>query len=229
MNKWEQLDTADIPRGGGELRLLKRADEFAIRITGTQGDLMNSRTHGSEDALGELACAPCAGDDSPAVLIGGLGMGFTLAAALATLPQQARVTVAELVPAVVQWNRGQLGACAGYPLNDQRAEVVIVDVGELINKNPGTYDAIILDVDNGPEGLTHPENDDLYALEGLKASRRALRPGGLLAVWSVSAAPRFTSVLKQAGFKVEEKRVRAHMSGKKGKGARHTIWLATRD
>ncbi len=228
MNKWQQLDTAEIPRNGGELRLLKRGDEFAIRITGTQGDLMNSRTHGSEDALGELACARCAEAEAPHVLIGGLGMGFTLAAALATLPQNARVTVAELVPGVVDWNRGILGACAGDPLADERVDVLVKDVGELINGSQAIYDAIVLDVDNGPEGLTHRENDDLYALDGLKAAYAALRPAGVLAVWSVSEAPRFTALLKKAGFRVREKRVRAHMSGKKGKGARHTIWLASR-
>jgi len=162
LNKWELLDTAEIPRQGGQLRLLRRADEYAIRIAGSQGDLMNSRTHGSEDALGSLACAHCRTAASAKVLIGGLGMGFTLAAALAVLPDHARVDVAELVPGVFQWNREFIGGCAGEPLNDHRVEVTVSDVGHLIDRAEDKYDAIILDVDNGPKGLTHPENDERY-------------------------------------------------------------------
>jgi len=224
MKRWELLDTANIPRDGGELRLLRRDNEFAIRISGTTGDLMNSRTHGSEDALGALACARCSNSDSAKVLIGGLGMGFTLAAALDVLPGDARVVVAELVPGVAKWNREVLGMCAGDPLSDDRVEVTISDVGDVINRASNEYDAILLDVDNGPEGLTHPGNDDLYTLLGLQSAYRALRKSGVLAVWSVSSAPRFTKLLKRAGFTVEEQRVRAH----KGKGARHVIWLASR-
>jgi spermidine synthase len=225
MNRWELLDTADIPRDGGELRLLRRGDEFSIRLSGSQGDLMNSRTHGSEDALGSLACARCRSSDSAKVLVGGLGMGFTLAAALGSLREAARVVVAELVPGVEKWNRDVLGMCAGNPLSDSRVEVTISDVGELINRAADEYDAIILDVDNGPEGLTHPENDDLYSLVGLAAAYHALRKTGVLAVWSATPAPRFAALLKKAGFKVEEHRVRAHQ----GKGSRHVIWVASRD
>lgn len=225
MNRWELLDTADIPRNGGQLRLLRRGDEFSIRIAGSQGDLMNSRTHGSEDMLGALACARFSAADSPKVLIGGLGMGFTLAAALDVLPDDARVEVAELVPGVLKWNRELLGVCAGEPLNDDRVDVIISDVGDVINRAAGDFDAILLDVDNGPEGLTHPENDDLYSLQGLEAAYHALRQSGVLAVWSATQAPRFTILLKKAGFTVKEERVRAH----KGKGSRHVIWLASRD
>lgn len=225
MNRWELLDTAAIPRNGGELRLLRRGDEFSIRISGSQGDLMNSRTHSSEDALGALACARCARSDSAKVLIGGLGMGFTLAAALEVLSEDAQVEVAELVPAVLKWNREFIGVCAGEPLTDSRVEVIISDVGDLINRASGEYDAILLDVDNGPEGLTHPENDDLYSLQGLESAYHALRKSGVLAVWSATEAPRFTTLLKKTGFKVKEQRVRAH----KGKGSRHMIWLASRD
>lgn len=224
MNRWELLDTADIPRNGGQLRLLRRGDEFSIRLAGSQGDLMNSRTHGSEDALGALACARCSTTESARVLIGGLGMGFTLAAALDVLPKNAKVEVAELVPGVLKWNREILGECANEPLVDNRVEVNISDVADLINRASGEYDAIVLDVDNGPEGLTHPENDDLYSLQGLGAAHHALRKSGVLAVWSATPAPRFTTLLKKAGFTVEEKRVRAH----KGKGSRHVIWLASR-
>ena len=224
MNRWELLDTADIPRNGGQLRLLRRSNEFSIRISGSQGDLMNSRTHGSEDALGELACAHCRTAESARVLIGGLGMGFTLAAALDSLPTDATIEVAELVPAVLKWNREILGVCAGEPLLDKRVQVTIADVADLINRASGEYDAILLDVDNGPEGLTHPENDDLYSLQGLETAYRALRKSGVLAVWSATSAPRFTALLKKAGFRVNEQRVRAH----KGKGSRHVIWLASR-
>jgi spermidine synthase len=224
VNRWELLDTADIPRNGGQLRLLSRGDEFSIRISGSQGDLMNSRTHSSEDALGALACAHCRTVASARILIGGLGMGFTLAAALDTLPKGAKIEVAELVPGVLKWNREMLGGCAGAPLLDKRVQVTIADVGDMINRASGEYDAILLDVDNGPEGLTHPENDDLYSLQGLESAYQALRKSGVLAVWSATSAPRFTALLKKAGFLVNEQRVRAH----KGKGSRHVIWLATR-
>lgn len=225
MKKWELLDTADIPRNGGQLRLLRRDDEFAIRIASVTGDLMNNRAHASEDALGALACGQCRRSSAPKVLIGGLGMGFTLAAALAVLPDNAEVVVAELVPGVVKWNQEVLGICAGYPLSDKRVTVMVTDVGEVINRATESFDAIILDVDNGPEGLTHPENDDLYSLQGLEAAYYALRRSGVLAVWSATAVPKFTGVLRKAGYAVAEHRVRAH----NGKGARHMIWLATRD
>lgn len=224
MNRWELLDTADIPRNGGQLRLLSRGTEFSIRISGSQGDLMNSRTHSSEDALGTLACAQCRTLESAKILIGGLGMGFTLAAALDALPKGAIIEVAELVPDVLKWNREILGDCAGKPLLDKRVQVTIADVGDMINRASGEYDAILLDVDNGPEGLTHPENDDLYSLQGLESAYQALRKSGVLAVWSATSAPRFTTLLKKAGFRVNEQRVRAH----KGKGSRHFIWLASR-
>jgi spermidine synthase len=224
MSRWELVDTASIPNDGGELRLFSRDDEFAIRIAGGQGDLMNSRTHGSEDALGTLACEPWHDKQAPRILIGGLGMGFTLAAALLSLPADAIVVVAELVPGVVRWNHDVLGGCAGHPLTDQRVRVENADVGELINRASGAYDAILLDVDNGPEALTHPENDHLYSFQGLQAAYNALRDSGVLAVWSASAAPRFASRLRKVGFSVDERRVRAH----RGKGSRHVIWLATR-
>ena len=224
MSRWEPVDTASIPNDGGELRLFRRDTEFAIRIAGGQGDLMNSRTHGSEDALGTLACEPWRDKRGAHILIGGLGMGFTLAAALVSLPADAQVVVAELVPGVVQWNLDLLGGCAGHPLGDKRVRIENADVGLLINRAVGAYDAILLDVDNGPEGLTHPENDHLYSVQGLVAAHNALRPSGVLAVWSASPAPRFVSRLRKVGFSVDERRVRAH----RGKGSRHVIWLATR-
>lgn len=224
MNRWEELGTTSIPNDGGQLRLLRRGDEFSIRIAGTQGDLMNSRMHSSEDALGTLPCELIANRQSPRVLIGGLGMGFTLAAVLAALPEDAKVVVAELVPGVVDWNRQTLGECAGYPLVDKRTEVVVVDVGDLIEQGREHYDAILLDVDNGPEALTHADNSRLYSVYGLSVAYNSLRSGGVLAVWSASAAPDFSKRLRNAGFSVQEKPVRAH----KGKGARHMIWLASK-
>ncbi len=223
MNRWEELEVVNIPNGGGQLRLLQRADEFAIRIVG-RGELMNSRTHGSEDALGRLACTPYAAHSTPRILIGGLGMGFTLATALESLGASARIDVAELVPGVVDWNQRYLGGCAGNPLLDERVTVTVADVANLIHKRHEYYHAILLDVDNGPEGLTHDSNDDLYSLAGLQAAHDALTEDGTLAVWSAAPAPRFVGDLRKIGFAVEQHKVRAHA----GKGARHLIWLATR-
>ena len=222
MSSWDLVDTAAIPNEGGDLKLFKRNDEFVIRISGSPGDLMSSRTHGSEDALGELACRPFEKKQKASVLIGGLGMGFTLAAALHALPSDSKVTVAELVPGVVQWNQNLVGDFAKHPLKDKRTHLQTTDVGKLIQSNNNTYDAIMLDVDNGPEGLTHAQNDNLYSVDGLRAAHRALKKSGILAVWSASPSRKFMSLLKQAGFIAEEKKVRAHQ----GKGARHIIWLA---
>ena len=224
MSRWDKVATASITNDGGTLQLFKRDEDYAIRITGGQGDLMNSRTHDSEDALGKFACEPWQKKSKAQILIGGLGMGFTLSTALQTLTDDAHVCVAELVPGVIQWNREVVGQCAGYPLNDKRVEIENRNVGDLINQASGTYDSILLDVDNGPEGLTHPENDHLYSFAGLHAAYDALRSSGVLAVWSASPAPQFKSRLRKVGFSVEEKRVRAH----RGRGSRHIIWLATR-
>ena len=223
MAKFEQIGTASIPGQGSELRLLRRNDEFSIRIAGTAGELMNTRLHGSEDALAELACQRVAERTGVRVLIGGLGMGFTLAAALAALGEDAEVVVAELVPGVVEWNRGPLGEAAGRPLDDARTQVVLGDVGEVLRSEPGGFDAIMLDVDNGPEGLTRRENDWLYSPKGLAAAQQALRPDGVLAVWSAGQDPAFSERLRRVGLLVEEITVRAH---RPGKGAKHHIWLA---
>lgn len=223
MAKFELIGTASIPGKGSELRLLQRNDEFSIRIAGTAGELMNTRLHGSEDALAELACQRVADRPGARVLVGGLGMGFTLAAALAALGEDAEVVVAELVPGVVEWNQGPLGAAAGYPLNDPRTRVSVGDVGELLRREPGGFDAIMLDVDNGPEGLTRRENDWLYSPDGLAAAQQALRPDGVLAVWSAGQDPAFTERLRRIGLLVETVTVRAQ---RPGKGARHCIWLA---
>lgn len=217
----ELIDTAPIPGNGGELRLFRQGNDFAIKIVGG-GELMNTRVHGSEDKLAELTCTKIVGRLQPRVLIGGLGMGFTLAAALRHLGDNAEVVVAELVPAVVAWNRGPLGAHAGNPLLDARTRVRECDVALVLKTERETFDAILLDVDNGPEGLTRKANDWLYSMAGLTAAFAALRSGGVLAVWSAGPDPHFTERLRQTGFMAEEIKVRAHGN----KGARHIIWLA---
>lgn len=222
MNRYKLLDTALIPDDGGELRLFEVGDEFVIKLTGTGGELMSSRAHGSEDALAEIACKKIANRPQPRVLIGGLGMGFTLASALRHLGSNAAVVVAELVGGVIAWNHGPLGAKAGNPIADPRASVRETDVALILKEEKNAYDAILLDVDNGPEGLTHTANDWLYSMDGLKTCMQALRPGGVLAVWSAGPDRDFTERLKKSGFKVEELKVHAH--GKKG--TRHTLWMA---
>jgi len=223
MTPWILLECTQVPGNGGELRLYKHGEDFSIKIVG-RGELMNSRKHGSEDALAEMTCQRLKGCANPRLLIGGLGMGFTLAAALQHVGEQGQVVVAELVPDVVSWNRGPLGECAGQPLNDPRAIVREGDVADIIKTEQLVYDAILLDVDNGPEGLTRRQNNWLYSVDGLKAAHSALRPGGVLAVWSAGPADDFLRRLRRLEFEVEQVRVRAH--GKKGTW--HTIWFARR-
>ena len=203
------------------LRLLRRGTEFSIRLG--PDELMTSRLSGSEKALATLACARVGA--SARLLVGGLGMGFTLRAALDALAPEGSVVVAELVPAVAEWVRGPLVAFSGDALADPRVDLRIGDVAAAIRAAPLAYDAILLDVDNGPDGLTRPDNDRLYDTAGLAAAHAALRPGGVLAVWSAHPDPGFTQRLRRAGFGVEEVPVRANGAGG---GARHTIWLATR-
>ncbi|MBI5612242.1 MAG: hypothetical protein HY942_04105 [Gammaproteobacteria bacterium] len=223
MIPWKLLDRTPVPGGEGELMLYQRGEELSIRIAG-RGELMNSRVHGSEDALAQLTCARLAGRERLRFLIGGLGMGFTLAAALRELGPDAAVVVAELVPAVVAWNRGPLGAPAGNPLLDTRVSVQEIDVARLLRAERNAFDAILLDVDNGPEGLTRDANDWLYGSAGLATAFAALRADGILAVWSAGGDSDFTDRLRRTGFEAEEIRVRARIS----KGARHIIWLARR-
>ena len=222
MIPWSLVDTAQVP-GGGELRLKQRGAEFSIMLG--QNELMNSRLSGSEEALATIACERIRDRKAPRILIGGLGMGFTLRAALAALGPAARIVVAELVPAVVAWARGPMAEVFADSLTDPRVSIREADVGHLIRSEASACDAILLDVDNGPEGLTRKANDALYDLKGLSAARAALRPGGVLAVWSSTQNPKFTWRLGRAGFAVEE--VRARANGSRG-GARHVIWIATR-
>ncbi len=224
MIPWSHLATSPIPGGEGTLRLLRRGAELSIRLG--QNELMNSRLSGSEVALAVRTCERLTDRARPRVLIGGLGMGFTLRAALGALGPGAAVTVAELVPAVVAWARGPMAELFGDSLSDGRVGIVEGDVGALMRANAAAYDAILLDVDNGPEGLTRAGNDALYGLRGLGVARRALRPGGLLAVWSMGPDEAFAARMRRAGFIVEEIRVRAN-AGKRG--ARHVIWIGRRD
>lgn len=217
------IDTAPIPGGDGELRLIRRGDDFWIMIGANA--LMSTRLRGSEEALATLACERIAGRPRPALLIGGLGMGFTLRATLGALPAGASVTVSELVPAIIAWARGPMAHVHGGSLDDPRVRIAESDVGDLIAAARSSYDAILLDVDNGPDALSIDTNDRLYDLDGLRRARSALRPGGVLAVWSAAPDPAFARRLGKAGFKVEEVAVRAH-AGRKG--AKHMIWLATR-
>ena len=223
MIPWSLLDNAQVPGGDGELRLMRRGTEFSIRLG--HNELMNSRLGGSEEALATIACERIRARKRPQILIGGLGMGFTLRAALAVLGPEARIIVAELVPAVLAWAQGPMVEVFGTSLTDPRVSICESDVGHLIRSGRSTFDAILLDVDNGPEGLTRKSNDALYDLEGLIAAGAALCPGGILAVWSSGPDLNFTRRLRETGFDVDEVRVRAN--GSRG-GARHIIWIATR-
>ncbi len=222
MIPWECLDRAEVPGMGDELVFYKRDEEYSIRTGGFE--LMNSRAHGSEEALSALTLKRLAEPD-PKILIGGLGMGYTLSAALKCLNKAGEVHVAELIPAVVRWNRKYLGHLADYPLSDSRVRVFESDVAGIIKKSSDIYDAVLLDVDNGPEGLTRKDNDQLYNMTGLAAAKRALKPSGILAVWSSSPNDAFTKKLEKAGFKVEVRQIHARNSRK---GGRHTIWFAFR-
>lgn len=220
MIPWVHLDTAKVP-GGDEFKLMQRGDEFWIMV-GTN-PLMTSRMSGSEEVLADVTCTPLAGRPAARILIGGLGMGFTLRRAQALLGAEARIDVAELVPGIVAWARGPLTPVFKACLDDPRVTVIQADVGSVMAGAKASYDAILLDVDNGPEGLSRPGNDRLYRAAGLATAKAALKPGGVLAVWSADPDEAFTRRLKQAGLGVEE--IRARANGKRG-GSRHLIWLA---
>ena len=222
MQPWILLDKAQVPGDVEALRLMRRGDEFAILLGAAS--LMNSRLRGSEEALARLACERIGARERPRVLIGGLGMGFTLRAALAALGPHAGVVVAELVPAVIAWAKGPMAELYGDSLADSRVEIRQGDVAGLVRATAQAWDAILLDVDNGPDGLTRKSNDRLYDLAGLAAARASLRPGGVLAVWSSGPDKSFAARLRKSGFSVEEIAARAH--GKSG--ARHVIWMATK-
>jgi spermidine synthase len=216
----ELLGTADIP-GGGELKLFRRGSDFMILLD--RNELMTSRMSGSEEALETMTCERLGDLSTARFLFGGYGMGFTLRAALRRLGPKASVTVAELVPGVLAWARGPMQHLTANCLDDPRVKIVEGDVGTLIAASKASFDAILLDVDNGPDGLTRPDNDRLYSKQGLAAAKAALRPGGVLAVWSAAPDPAFARAWRKAGFDVDEVAVRARSNGK---GARHVIWFA---
>ena len=217
----ELLGTAEVP--GGEKLELYRHDKDYMIVLG-HNELMSTRKWGSEVALAEMAIDRIGHAKSPRLLIGGYGMGFTLRAALKRLGADARVTVAELVPEIIVWARGPMAEVAQGCLDDRRVDLVMGDVAMAIASAASTFDAILLDVDNGPDGLVRAENDAIYSRDGLASAKAALRPGGVLAIWSAGPDPAFTRRLAKAGFSVDEQTVRARDNGK---GPKHTIWFAT--
>jgi spermidine synthase len=220
MKPRELLGTAQIP-GGDELRLFRRDTDFIIALGANE--LMSSRSRGSEEALALMTCDRLQGD-APHLLIGGYGMGFTLRAALARLGPKAHFTVVELVPEIIEWARGPMADLTEDCLDDPRVDLIMRDVSRAIAAaEKRKYDAILLDVDNGPDGLTRAENDHIYSIHGLQEAKAVLKPGGILAIWSAHQDERFARRLKHGGFQVEEVMVRA---GRNGKGARHIIWFA---
>jgi spermidine synthase len=218
---WELLGETRTPEGE-QLTLTRHGTEYVILASGQT--LMSSRMHGSEEALATFGCARARTLEAPCCLVGGLGMGFTLRAALDLLPPDASVIVAELVPTMVDWNRGALGPLARHPLRDKRVAVEVGDVADTLRANAGRFDAVLLDVDNGPSAFTASDNSGLYDDRGLAAARAALRPGGMFAVWSSREDRRFEQRLRYAGFDVTVERVRGRL--KKG-GPRHTIFIGT--
>jgi len=220
MKPRELIDTAEVPNGP-PLRLVRHDRDFIIMLD--RNELMSTRMNGSETALGAMTCARLRSLSTSKILVGGYGMGFTLRAVLAAMGKEAEVIVAELVPGIIAWARGPLHTLTDGCLDDHRVAVVIGDVADVLATGV-QYDAILLDVDNGPVGATRKQNNGLYGKAGLILARRALRPGGILAVWSAGSDAAFAHRLERAGFDVEEVRVAARSNGK---GPRHTIWFAT--
>lgn len=221
MRPWELLGEAEAP-DGTDMKLMRRDRELVIFAGGKI--LMSSRMHGSEEALPAFACSKAKSSEAPCVLVGGLGLGYTLRATLDLLPKDASVVVAELMPAVVEWNRGELGPLADHPLRDPRTTVEVSDVRHVLAASPARFDAIMLDVDNGPEPFTASTNAWLYGDHGLATTRAALKMGGVLAIWSAKDDRKFVRRLAWAGFTVRVEHVRARL--KRG-GPKHTIFLAT--
>jgi len=220
MRAWELLGQTRTP-DGTEMALTRRDQEYVILANGLS--LMSSRMHGSEEALAGVACRDLRKLERPCVLVGGLGMGFTLRATLDLLPPDAIVVVAELVPDVVQWNRGPLGPLAAHPLKDKRVRIEMTDVAVTLGSGPGKFDAVLLDVDNGPTALTASDNAWLYDDRGIAAALVALKNEGVLAVWSAREDRKFEQRLRYAGFSVQVEHVRGRL--KKG-GPHHFIFLA---
>jgi spermidine synthase len=222
MTPRELIGTAEVP-GGQELRLFRRGNDFMIVLD--RNELMSSRMSGSEKALAVMTLERLGARKGIHMLVGGYGMGFTLRAALAALDMSARVTVAEIVPEIIEWARGPMADLAAGCLDDPRVRLASSDVADVICAERGAYDAILLDVDNGPDGLTRADNDQLYTAQGLSAAMAALKPGGILAIWSAAPDAVFARRLRNAGFGVDEVAVKARDNGK---GPRHVIWFASR-
>ena len=221
----ELLGTAQVP-GGEELRLFSHGRDFMI-VMG-HNELMSTRLRGSEEALATMTLDRLKGRSDPHLLIGGYGMGFTLRAALARMGAKGHCTVAEMMPEIIDWARGPMAEVAAGCLDDPRVTLRMGDVAEAMLLAPDPFDAILLDVDNGPDGLVRAENNRIYSKGGLRHAMRALRPGGVLAIWSAARDPKFTRRLEDSGFEVEEVEVRARVDASgKGKGPRHIIWFAT--
>jgi len=226
MRPWEVIDHQQVPNGDGVIYLVTRGSEFAIHVNGRE--LMANRLHGSEDALADLACDRLDALDDARVLVGGLGMGFTLAAVLKRLGPEGAATVAELMPAVVKWNREHLGKAAKHPLRDPRATVYVGDVADLVEKPPAPWSAILLDVDNGPNALSTPTNGWLYVRDGLSAAYQALIPGGVLGIWSAYPDRAFTRRLRSAGFEVEKLNFTEERRPTDDDRGVHVLWMARR-
>ena len=225
MKPWVSLAASPAP-DGTVLELCQRGHEYVIRAGGRI--LMGSHRPGSERAMAELTLDALPNERKVAanVLVGGLGCGFTLRATLDQLGAEARVTVSELLPAVVEWNRGPMGECSGLPVGDNRVQVVIGDIKQLLLRERQTFDAIMLDVDNGPQAFTQQSNAWLYSKCGLDASRRALRSRGVLSVWSAGPNEAFSTRLRAAGFDIRCHTVR---SSNARRGERHTVWVAVKE
>jgi len=219
---WELLDTVKVPISGEILTLNKRGHEYVIKVDGSV--LMDSRLHASEDALAELAIRKISSVRKPCVLVGGLGMGHTLAAALKVLGPEAKVEVSEIMPAVVEWNRGPLSHLAGHPLIDPRVAVLMEDIAKVLKTHPSAYDAVLQDVDNGPEGLTLAANAWLYSEAGIKTAMSSLRPRGVLALWSAKPNKEFVRNLRKWGYSVEEVAARGRTLHR---GPHYVVWLVS--
>lgn len=222
MKRWELLGRTRTPEGE-DMTLMRQDTEYVILASGKS--LMSSRMHGSEEALATIGCRRLRSVDAPSVLVGGLGMGFTLRATLDLLPSDACVVVAELVPAVVEWHRGPLGPLAGHPLKDRRVHVEVRDVAATLRTSREAFDAVLLDVDNGPSAFTASSNGGLYDDRGLAAARAALKPDGTLAIWSAREDRKFEQRLRYGGFSVTVERMRARLA--KG-GPKHTVFVAVK-
>lgn len=220
MKPRELVGTAQVP-GGVELRLFRHGDDHMIMVDANE--LMSSRVGGSEEALAVMTLERLR-TPKPHLLIGGYGMGFTLRAALARMGEGGRVTVAELVPEIIAWARGPMAALTAGGLDDPRVELVMGDVVQAIGAASKRYDAILLDVDNGPSALVRNDNNQIYSTRGLAKAKAALKPGGVLAIWSAAPDAAFTRRLQDNGFRADQVTVRARSNGK---GPRHTIWFAS--